>query len=561
MKNISLNEVDDFVDLRSLLERSATIFPQNTAFMELSRSGEVKRVSFVEFKNDVHALGTAFLLQGLESAHVALVGENSYAWVLAYFSLINIGATVIPLDRDLGPSELSEQMGRARTDAICYTPLYSAEGKEAVGRCGGNMLCIELGSLVKGDLAKGFLPFGYAEVASGNDVYAQTKIDLEKTCAIPFTSGTTGTSKGVMLSQKNLVADLRSACELISWTPHDILLSVLPLHHLYESTCEIFGSIYSGSAVVLCPSAKSLPKYLDSFSPTIMFLVPLYVETFCHKIRKVAEQGGSTRTLNRAIVLSRMLQRMGIDVSTQLLSRPRAAFGGALHTVICGGAPLDTSYIRFFRGLGINVLQGYGITECSPLVAVNRNKLHKDVSVGRIVSCCEVRIGAGGEVMVRGDNVMSGYLDDPEATEAAFSDGWFMTGDRGYVDADDFLCLSGRGKDIIVLSNGENIMPQEIEAKLTRRPSILEAVVVCGVKDKNGVRNLAAFIYPDWERVGNEKDAYAYLKREIAQVNAGLVYYKRIARFVLRMTPFEKTTTQKVKRFMLPETLEGMTNV
>ncbi len=561
MKNILLNEVDAFVDLRFLLERSAERFPHHTAFMELARADTVRRVSYVEFKDDVHALGTAFLMQGLKGARIALVGENSYAWILAYFSIVNIGATVIPLDKELTPSELAEQIGRAKVDALCHTALYSTEAREAIGRCGREVLHINLGSMANGGLAEELLPLGRAEVDRGNDAYAHVELDVERTCAIPFTSGTTGKSKGVMLSQKNLVADVRSACELVSWTSRDTLVSVLPLHHAYESTCEVFSSIYYGSAIALCPGAKSLPRYLSLFSPTLMVLVPLYVETFCNRIKRAAEERGSIRALNQAVLLSCALRRLGMDMGARLLSEPRAVFGGSLRTIICGGAPLDPSYIRFFRGLGIDVLQGYGITECSPLIAVNRNNLHKDASVGQVVSCCDLKIGEGGSVLVRGDNVMSGYLDDPEATAAAFSDGWFITGDLGYVGDDGFLRLSGRGKDVIVLSNGKNIMPQEIEARLAQSPLIVEAVVVCGATDKGGVRNLAALIYPDWERLDGEEDAYRCLKREISRMNRELVYYKRIAQFVLRATPFEKTTTKKVKRFMLSEALEGMTNV
>lgn len=564
MKQYPLNETEQIHDMRHLVARSARLFPDRIAFAELARSDAMVSVSYSRFERDVHALGTALLSKGFQGKRIALIGENSYAWVLAYFAIINSGITVVPFDKELSLAEVVDQMRRADVDAVCHTGAYTTEAHEAVGILEGGrdkrIVCINLGSLAEGGLVPSYLKKGYEEIESSSDLYEGVDLDVGATCSILFTSGTTGTSKGVMLSHKGLAANTVSAGQLVFAYPEDSLLSVLPIHHSYEDMCGIFTPLYYGTMIALCPEIKKLPHYLSAFNPTIMCLVPLYLETFHGRIIKAAQDQGKERLFKYTMGLVSKLQRMGIDVSSKLLSAPREALGGRLRIIICGGAPLDPSYVSFYRTLGIQILEGYGITECSPLVSANRNEDYKDGSVGRVAPCADIRFDEEGQLFVKGPLVMNGYLDDEEATREAIVGGWFATGDIGYLDKDGFLHITGRCKDIIVLSNGKNVMPHEVESALTAQKSIAEAVVIAGPATANGSDCLVAHIYADPES-GDEETALSRVREDIKQVNRGLVYYKRIAGFTLHKEPFEKTTTRKVKRFLLFGDVEGMQDV
>lgn len=569
MRSYRLNDIEEFPDLRHLLERSARLFSGKTAFAELSRSSGLREVSYACFLEDVRALGTALLERGYAGKRIALIGENSYAWILAYFAIVNSGMTVVPFDKELSCSEIVDQMARANVDALCHTASYAPEARRAADalkeRRGLDVELFDMGSLSAGELACDLLSCGREQIALGNDRYARVELDPDAVCSILFTSGTTGVSKGVLLSHRNFASNIKGACELVLFGPQDTLVSVLPIHHAYEDMAGIFCPLYYGCTVGLCSGLKMLPKCLDAFKPTILCLVPLYVETFRSKILRAAKEGGRERQLAFACKASSLLRRIGVDVSDKLLAQPREAFGGRLRLVICGGAPLDPAYAPFYRSLGINLIQGYGISECSPIVSVNRNNEFKDDSVGRVISCARVRFDESGQIWVNGPSVMAGYLDEEAET---LVDGWFPTGDLGCLDADGFLHITGRCKDIIVLSNGKNVMPQEIERALTACDSVAEAVVIGGPGTGNGSECLAAHIYPDFEAIGLDAKspeaaaaARDRVRADIRRVNRGLAFYKRIATFAVRAEPFEKTTTRKVKRFLLVEDTKGMVHV
>jgi len=569
MRPAPLNNIEPLSDLRCLLERGAQIFQGKTAFIELLHSSQTVEVSYCRLNDDVRAMGTALLCRGYAGKRIALIGENSYAWVLAYFSIVNSGITVVPFDKELSCAEIVDLMDRADVDALCYTAAYSVEAHAAAealrAQTGRVVDTIDLGSLSSDRLAPDLLSVGRDELARGNDCYDHVVIDPDETCSILFTSGTTGTSKGVLLGHGNFTANIKGASELVLYRPEDVFVSVLPIHHAYEDMAGIFCPLFYGCTIGFCPSIKKLPKCLEVLKPTVLCLVPLYVETFHGRIMRAVKESGRQKQFVFAQKLSTLLQRIGIDVAGKLLAEPRAAFGGRLELIICGGASLDPAYAPFYRSLGINLIQGYGVSECSPIVSVNRNNEYKDDSIGRIVSCAEVRIDDDGQIWVRGASVMSGYLDEEDD---ALVDGWFPTGDLGRIDDDGYLYITGRCKDVIVLSNGKNIMPQEVERSLVACESIAEAVVVAGVETGNGPEHLVAHVVPDFETLGltaDDPESLAIIEQkirsEIKQANRELVYHKRVAAYMLHLEPFEKTTTRKVKRFLLVGNLEGMTYV
>ncbi|NTU89116.1 MAG: AMP-binding protein [Actinobacteria bacterium] len=402
MKRPPLYPSVDLPSMRAFLERSIELFPDNTALMGLERNGEVSRTSSVELYQDIRSMGTSLIARRLGSSRIALIGENSYSWVMAYFSIVCTGATVVPLDKELTVEELADQIQRARVAAICYTDQYAEEAQSAVDMSDCDCLRIALGKAAGDVSAKDLIDSGRKEIEAGNDLFSDVEIDGQQTCSILFTSGTTGTSKGVMLSHENITSNINAAGELVLFHQEDVMLSILPLHHCFEDLCGLFGAFYYGASVALCPGVKYLPKYLETFSPTVMVLVPLYIETFHSKIFHAAEEAGSLNQLKAALKISCFLQRLGVNVSSKLLKRPRAALGGSLRIIISGGAPLDPRYVRDYRGLGINILHGYGTTECSPIVSANRDISNKDGSSGWICSCCEVKTDAAGQLMIRG---------------------------------------------------------------------------------------------------------------------------------------------------------------
>lgn len=551
-----LNNTVPLRDFRELLDRSAERFGEREAFGELTRSGVIGTASFEQLRDDVAAVGTCFIERGFSEARIGVLGENSYAWVLAYFAATTCGAVVVPLDKELDAAALADQMRRASVTVLCHTAQYAHEAQAAAAALEKNgcepAVCLDFGSLAQDGAACDLLAEGKALRAAGDDRYDCVVLDRDRVCAILFTSGTTGASKGVMLTQKNLCANMFGASELVLYEPEDVFVSVLPLHHAYEAMAGMLCPFAYGSFVALCPEVKQLPRYMEEFSPTVMCLVPLYIETFYRKIKRTAAEGGKEKTLDWAVKANGVLQRCGIDASRALFGEARAAFGGRLAMTIVGGAPLDPRYAPFFQALGIAIVQGYGISECSPIVAVNRNHERKNDAVGRVVSCADVAFDDGGQVLVKGDIVMAGYLDDEEATRACLRDGWFATGDLGHLDEDGFLHLTGRCKDIIVLSNGKNVMPQVIEKAICSSGFVTEAVVV---PDGDGTVNtaLAAQVYVEGAARGETERAelVAALASELQRVNRSLPYYQRIAMFSLRDEPFEKTTTRKIKRYAI----------
>jgi long-chain acyl-CoA synthetase len=567
MRRAPLNDIEEPNDMRELLNRSGRIFSERTAFAECAHDGTIEQITYAALQNDVRALATALLARGYGSKRIAIVGENSYAWILSYFAITSSGAVAVPLDKELDPSEMGSQMRRAAVAAICYTHAYADEAIQAASSAESEgtarIECFDIGSLMAGSAGGELLNCGRTLMGEGEDSYDSVVIDPDETCSIQFTSGTTGTSKGVMLSHRNLTADIKGACELVLFTPDDTLLSILPIHHAYEEMAGIFCPLFFGCTVAFCPGPKSLPRCLTAFKPTILCLVPLYVETLCNRIERTAIDKGRARQLAFARAVNGFLHACSIGIGDCLVSEPRAAFGGRLHLIISGGASLDPFYAAYFRSLGITLIQGYGITECSPIVAVNRNREYKDDSLGRTVSCAEISFDDQGQILVRGPLVMQGYLDDAEATAEVLHDGWFSTGDLGSVDADGYVYIEGRSKDLIVLANGKNVMPFEIESTLLRCPSIAEAIVMAGPDRGNGPEHLVAYIHPNYAvlEAPPGTDVADRIRDDIRRANRALLYYKRVARFKMSIEPFEKTTTRKTKRFLLAGDMEDMTDV
>ena len=550
MKKYPLYATENVSDLKELTDRAARLYKDKDAFRMMTGKDEYISVTYEAFGSDICALANALLEKGFAGKRIALIGENAYPWVLAYYAIVNINATVVPMDKELTAEEILSCAKRSGATVFLYSNTYANEIKyikQSIPRLytvsfrdgGGADETLDM-----------LLERGRGIVDSGRDAYSDIKIDRERTCAILFTSGTTGTSKGVELTHTSLSSNSVSARELIQYEPEDVLLSVLPIHHSFESMGSMCSSIICGSTMAFCERIKLLPACLKLFRPTVMVLVPLYLETFQKRIWENARKQGKEGKLKFGIFLGNLLAALGINIRERLLHEVLDFFGGRLRLLICGGAHMNPALPKKFRDLGITVFQGYGTTECSPIISANRNHHYKDDAVGLILSCNEVRFDEQGQILVRGKNVMNGYLDDPQGTAEVFDGEWYKTGDLGYMDSDGFLYVTGRCKNLIILKNGKNIMPEEIEQLLDASPVIAESMIKEAPGDANGSDSLMAIVYPNPEMTQgmNEAQIRHLVQAEIEKINQTLVYYKRIQQFELRMSEFPKTTTRKIMR-------------
>jgi long-chain acyl-CoA synthetase len=559
----ALYEHREIADLKELVNSSMELFDERDAFLVKDRPGGVYRpISYRQMRADIDSLGTALTECGLSGAKIALIGENRYEWVVSYLAVTNGVGVIVPFDRELGAEELAGFMKRAGVRAIIYSSklerlvteadklfrldcLIGMDAREHAGRR------LSLAALHKR---------GGQLLAMGRRAYIDAVIEPDALCAILFTSGTTGMPKGVMLSHRNIAANVRNMSKYVDVLDGYTGLSVLPMHHTYEMTCHIMTAIYQGCRVAICEGLKYIVKNMAESKASVMLGVPLIFENMHKKVWKNAENKGRTGKLRRAIAFSKLVNGRNTKIVKSLFKEVHQALGGNILLFISGGAPIDPLVIEDFSAMGFPMIQGYGMTENAPIIAVNKDRYSKPDSVGLPLPGTEVRIidadGSGvGEIICRGDSVMLGYYDDPEETARVIVDGWLHTGDFGRFDSDGFLYVTGRKKNIIVAKNGKNVSPEELEYFLRKIPCIAEVMVWGADDERGGDVVICADIFPDFacaeemygRSLGSE-ELKRMLKREIDRVNEKLPGYKRIKRFALRDSEFEKTTVRKIKR-------------
>ncbi len=527
MKNKSypLYTLPQITDLKDMLAQRAEATPDGIAFSYKEKDKTVYK-TFKEFEDDVNALGTYIYSKGYRNAHIAVIGSNSYEWIVSFLAIANGGNVAVPIDKNLS-AEKVEQLIR---QSDC-TAAFVAK------KC----LCLvkdidNLDVYSTHDIYD-FIYAGADMIADGNNDFLEHVIDPEKLGAIFFTSGTTGNSKGVMLSHKNMASDINSAVR--NFEPSGGTLAVLPFHHTFGLITAVFMVIHYGYSTHINSSLKQLQNDLKTVKPQTFFVVPLFVETFYKSVLTSARKTGKAKLLERAAKISNPLLKAGIDIRKLVFQSVKEAFGGNLEYVICGGAALDPNLVEAFRTWGVEILNGYGITECSPVVSVNRNHYHCDGSVGQVLDGISVKIAEDDEILVKGDNVMMGYYKDEASTQLVLNDGWYSTGDLGRLDENGFLFITGRKKNLIILSNGENVSPEEIEAQILRDEAVAEAVVY----EVKG--SLAIQIFPEEEYLGNQ----SYFDELIKKYNKTQPQFMHIRTLTLRDEEFEKNSTKKILRF------------
>ncbi len=551
-------------NLKEMLYTSVELYKEKAAFLVKDRlGGEYRPISYDQLREDVDGLGTALIDLGLSGKKIAVIGENRYEWVVAYLATVCGTGVVVPLDRELPSNEISNLLTRSEATAIVYSSKLETSVLESVKSVESIEYLISMDKL-NHDEDMGFYSMkelirtGKQLVREEKQYFIEAPIDNEALCSILFTSGTTGMAKGVMLSHKNIASNVYNMSKYVDVSKNQIGLSVLPMHHTYELTCHIFTSIFQGCTVAICEGLKYIVKNMAESKATLMLGVPLIFESMHKKVWKKAEAGGKAEKMRAAVQLAKKLEKFNIRSMKKLFKAVHQAMGGNMQLFISGAAAIDPTVVEDFNAMGVTMIQGYGMTENAPIIAVNKDRYHKAASVGFPMPGTEVEIvdqdeNGVGEIICRGDSVMIGYYNDPEETAKVIRDGWLYTGDYGYFDKDGFLYISGRKKNVIITKNGKNVFPEEIELYLNKNPFIQE-VVVYGLNEEDGDTVICAEILPDFESLEEEmgKVSEAELRRILQDIihntNELMAPYKRVKRFEIRETEFEKTTTKKIKR-------------
>ena len=558
MKEKILHPRKEYENVRDLIEDVAELYGEKTAFSYRIKPSDKDKVckSYVTLRDDVRALSTEFIARGIAGKHISVIGALSYEWVVVYYAALATGSVLVPLDRDWTASEL--------TDTVRKADVVTVFAEESIkDKCAEVAEAAGLGApVVMGDGVGEWLAAGKAKLEGGDRSYYETVIDREILALLVFTSGTTGKGKGVMLSQKNILSDMADVLPFIDFA--DKSVGVLPPHHTYGSSVTILGQTSIGCEVYISSGIRYVAKELKLEKPGHLVLVPLYLETFYRKIMAGIKEKGKEKTVRRMMKLCNALH-LGRGIRKKLFSSILESFGGEVKMIISGGAPLSPDIMDFLSGLGIDVLNGYGITECAPIIAVNHNNFITKGSVGPVLPIDDVKIvdpneDGEGEIIVKGDNVMLGYYKDEEATREAFTDdGYFKTGDYGKLDKNRVLFITGRKKNLIILSNGKNVYPEEIESELVSIPGVIDAIVYEGQSKRGLMHNaIVAEIYPDKDYIEKNgiEDIRKHIQGYIDSYNRTAVPYKKIGVLKVRDEEFPKNTLRKIQRFKLDMSID-----
>lgn len=529
---------EDIYTLKDFLDFCEEKYSKNIAF-SFQKKKDLVTKTYGDFKNEVIKLSNYLIENNLNEKKIALLGENSYEWILSYFAIANSKNIVVPIDKELDVQAVEKIIQKTEAELLVYSNDYS-DYAEAISNSFPQINLVNMKDILSDIVSH--------EITNEEiEKYNSIKILPDDEIAILFTSGTTGEPKGVVLMHKNVTRNITSGMKFVEMKNKAVLS--LPLHHTYAFSCGVLCVMFAGCENFINKSLKNFSKDLEEQKPTFILTVPLVVETFYKRINKTLEEKNKTGLVKAMMKISNFLRIFGIDLRRKLFKSILDALGGNLSMIICGGAALDVKYQKFFDAIGINVLMGYGITECAPLIAVNCTKCYRFGSAGLPLTCADVKIDLKegenvGEIMAKGDMVMKGYFKDEDATKAVMEDGYFRTGDIGYQDKDEFIFITGRKKNVIILSNGKNVYPEEVEFKLLNNNAISEVVV------RENTGEIEAEIFPDFEVLEKEnvKEPKEYMQTIIDKYNKSEPLFKNISKIKIRDTEFPKTTTKKIKR-------------
>ncbi len=549
MKKYPLNQVEYYTRFRDMIDGIVLGNEDKMAISWFTRKGEERGVTLGKLRDDILCLQSRLVSLGLARKHIAILGENSYEWLLVYFASTYCGAVAVCVDIEQ-PTEVIDQMLKmADVDGIFFARGYDSisssysKGEKPVFSLFENESFTSIYKLIEEGRVL------LADPSSETELNSEVTPDM--TASIVFTSGTTNYSKPVMLSQEAILTNASDA--LANVAIGDKAFTSLPFYHTYGLTCSVLSMLIGKAHLYINGNLKTVFRDIMQAKPHTMLTVPLMLETIYTKMWLAVEESGKTASLKKLLKIRRILQSLGIKKNFSILEQLREKCFGTIQLIICGGAHMSREIMEDFYALGVLVVQGYGITECAPLVSVNRNKMNRFDTVGLVSAHSEVKI-EDGEILVRGKNVMTGYYKNPELTEEAFCDGWFKTGDLGEIDSDGFLHITGRKKNLIVFKNGKKVSPEKLE-DIIRKIPIVQDVIVYGAA--SGVSaddvQVSTSIYPDMEKTKGmtSYEILETLQSEIDKINENLPMYQQIRMINIREQEFSKTALSKIKRYLV----------
>ncbi len=560
-----LHKVEPITDLKDMLNKSYDKYRNKVAFKYKIGKNEIKTITYKEFIDDVNGLGTQLMKMGLLGKRIAVISENRYEWAVAYLATACGVGVIVPLDKSLPANELESLIIRSGVEAIFYSKKYDEIMQDIKQRKTTDLryyISMDLEERQDGVLSeREFIEKGKKLIEEGDRKFLDAEVDREGMTFMLFTSGTTAMSKAVMLSHKNICANIMDIASVIRLTPDDTLLSFLPLHHTFECTVGFLYPIYAGASIAYCEGIRHIADNIKEFEISAMISVPALYEGIYKRLIKSIEKKGKLQEVEMMCKLTSVLSRVGLDFRRAVFKEIHEQFGGKLRLLVSGAAALDYEVEKGFNDLGFEMVQGYGLTETSPVIAAGNDFEQKLGSVGKVFPSAKIKIinkneEGVGEIYVKAPYVMIGYYQNEEATKEVLDKEWFKTGDLGYIDKKGFLFLCGRKKSVIVLKNGKNVFPEEIENVINRIDGIKESFVYGRPEpdDEIDLKLCAKIVYDkdamkDAYGIVDEKEIKDKIWEKIKELNRTMPPYKYIKEITVTEEELIKTTTQKIKRF------------
>lgn len=563
----------EVTDLKDMLKKSGKEYGEKIAYKIKLNENEYKTYTHTQVRNIIDALGTALIDLGLKDKRIAVIGENCLAWEIAYLAIVCGTGIVVPLDKSLPENELKEVVERSAVEAIFYTNKYERAIEnikyEGIGKL-KHLISMDSIKHQKGNYSqKELIERGKKLIEKGDKSFIDTKIDATKMSIMLFTSGTTSKSKIVALSHSNICSNLMDIASVLNVNSEDIFLSFLPLHHVFECTVGFLFALYKGAQTVFCDGIRYIPDNMKEYKVSVMASVPAIYERLFKTIKKDLEKKGLVEDI---LEKEEKYKTRTMEEKKQVFKQIHEMLGGNIKLLISGAASLDKTIEEKYRKLGLNIVQGYGLTETSPVIAIGTDKFYKLGSIGKAVPSVEVKVvncdkEGIGELIVKGPSIMLEYYDNKKATKEALQDGWFYTGDLAKIDDEGYIFICGRKKSVIVLKNGKNIFPEEMENLINRIEGVEESFVYGKQmsEDKNDIKINALIVYneeivKDAYKVETFDEIYKSLSQKIKELNKIMPPYKAIRGITLTTKPLIKTTTNKIKRQANLDEIEKLKN-
>lgn len=553
--------MSEISNLKEMLKKSGEEYGKKIAYQIKQEEGKYQTITHEEVRQMIDALGTALIDMGLKDKKIAVIGENRYEWEIAYLSIVCGTGIVVPLDKSLPENELKSLIERSEVEAIFYSKKYEtileSAKNEGIGKL-KHLISMDLSKHQKGIYAqKELIEKGKELIQEGNTEFIKASIDNEKMSIMLFTSGTTSASKIVALSHKNICSNLNSISSILEVDSSDVFLSFLPIHHVFECTVGFLFALHKGAKTVFCDGIRHIPENMKEYKVTVMASVPAIYERIFKMIRKQLEKQGK---LQEILQKEEQYKNTSMEEKKKVFQEIHDMLGGKVKLLISGAASLDAGIEEKYRLLGLNLVQGYGLTETSPVIAMGTKKYYKVGSIGKTVPKVEAKVvnpnqEGIGELIVKGPNIMLEYYGNKAETKKALQEGWFYTGDLARIDDEGYIFICGRKKSVIVLKNGKNIFPEEMENLINRIEGVEESFVFGKQmsQDKNDIKIFAKVVYnqeiiENTYKVQGKEKIYEAINEKIKEINKTMPHYKAIKGILLTQEPLIKTTTNKIKR-------------